>query len=98
LWSFGAGQDGSGPWTGVVQGRDGNFYGTTVGGGTVNGVGTVFRLTPAGVETVLWDFGFGGNGGFSQPFSLVEDADGNFYGTTSGGGGAAGGTIFKLIL
>jgi uncharacterized repeat protein (TIGR03803 family) len=98
LWSFGSGPDGSGPWSGVMQGRDGHFYGTTVGGGTVNSAGTVFRITPDGTETVLWDFGFGGNGGFSLPFSLVEDADGNFYGTTSGGGGTAGGTIFKLIL
>ena len=98
LWSFGAGQDGFSPGAGLVQGRDGNFYGTTVSGGTVNGAGTIFRVTPAGVETILWDLGYGGNGGFSESFNLVEDADGNFYGTTSGGGGTAGGTIFKLIL
>ena len=99
LWSFGAGHDAYSPAASLVQGSDGNFYGTTIAGGTVNnGDGTIFRVTPDGVETVLWDFGYGGNGGFSEPFGLVEDADGNFYGTTSGGGGAGAGTIYKLIL
>jgi uncharacterized repeat protein (TIGR03803 family) len=103
IWNFGAGNDAEGPWSGLIQGRDGNFYGTSVAGGTirnssVSGCGTVFRLTPDGVETVLWDFGYGGNGATLFPFSLVEDADGNFYGTNWIGGNTARGTIFKLIL
>jgi uncharacterized repeat protein (TIGR03803 family) len=98
LWNFGSGADGISPSGGVIQARDGNFYGTTNVGGTVTNSGTIFRLTPDGVETVLWDFGFGGNGGFSTGFGVVEGADGNLYGVTSGGGAAAGGTLFKLIL
>jgi uncharacterized repeat protein (TIGR03803 family) len=58
MWAFGAGTDGSGPSTGVTEGSDGNFYGTTVTGGTIQicgassyGCGTIFRVTPAGEET-----------------------------------------------
>jgi uncharacterized repeat protein (TIGR03803 family) len=40
--------------------HDGNFYGTTTIGGTHNG-GTVFKITPAGEETILWDFGVFGS-------------------------------------
>ena len=104
LWAFGAGSDGNGPWTGVTQGTDGNFYGTTVSGGTIQtcgagydfGCGTIFRVTPAGEETVLWDFGFGGNGAQVFPLSLVQSSDGSFFGVTSTGGPVAGGTIYQL--
>lgn len=104
VWAFGAGTDGNGPWTGVIQGTDGNFYGTTVSGGTIQncgagdgfGCGTLFRVTPAGEETVLWDFGFGGNGAQVNPLSVVQSSDGSFFGVTSTGGPAAGGTIYKL--
>lgn len=98
LWNFGAGHDGAAPNSGVVQGRDGNLYGTTAIGGTINGDGTIFRVTLDGVETVLWDFGYGGNGNAATPFNLIEDEDGNFYGTTWTGGTPAKGTIFKLIF
>src|ERR1019366_2835597 len=40
---------------GVVQGRDGNLYGTTSGGGT-NGAGTVFKITTSGTLTTLYSF------------------------------------------
>jgi uncharacterized repeat protein (TIGR03803 family) len=104
VWAFGAGTDGNSPWTGVTQGSDGNFYGTTVGGGTIKtcgagydfGCGTIFRVTPAGQETVLWDFGFGGNGAQVNPLSLVQSTDGSFFGVTSSGGPPAGGTIYQL--
>src|SRR5450631_2802883 len=52
LWSFGSGSDGQFPFGGLVQASDGNFYGTTGSGGTT-GCGTVFRITPGGIETVL---------------------------------------------
>jgi uncharacterized repeat protein (TIGR03803 family) len=97
IWNFGAGTDGSDPYAGLVQGSDGNFYGTTVAGGTILNSGTIFKVTPEGVETVLWDFGFGGNGGFSTVSGLIQGADGNFYGTTDGRGTANDGTVFKLI-
>jgi uncharacterized repeat protein (TIGR03803 family) len=103
VWAFGAGTDGSGPWTGVTEGSDGNFYGTTVTGGSIQicgassyGCGTIFRVTPAGEETVLWDFGFGSNGAQVNPLSLVQRSDGSFFGVTSTGGPPAGGTIYQL--
>jgi uncharacterized repeat protein (TIGR03803 family) len=100
LYSFGSQVgDGWSPRSGLVQGSDGNFYGTTLYGGT-NGQGTVYRITPDGVETVLWSFGGPGDG--SQPWSgLIQGNDGSFYGTTSYGGtntGAGYGTIFKLTV
>jgi len=77
----------------VAQGRDGNLYSTSYGGGAY-GYGTVFRVTPAGEMTVLHSFD--GNDG-SVPYSgLILGRDGNFYGTTSSGGTFAAGTIFKI--
>ena len=88
------------PIAGLVEGSDGNFYGTTFGGGT-NDWGTVFKMTPGGVLTTLVEFN-GINGRF--PYAgLVEGSDGNFYGTTFVGGGVSGpgfeigyGTVFKM--
>jgi len=50
--------DGSAPSAGLIQGRDGNFYGMTANGGQFNN-GTVFSITPDGVETVLYSFAGG---------------------------------------
>jgi uncharacterized repeat protein (TIGR03803 family) len=58
----------------------------------------VFRITPAGEETVLWDFGFGGNGAQVNPRSVVQSADGSLFGVTTSGGPAGGGTIYQLTL
>jgi uncharacterized repeat protein (TIGR03803 family) len=63
LWSFGSGTDGELPQSGLLQGKDGNFYGVTASGGST-GYGTVFKVTPTGVETVLWNFGTGMDGFF----------------------------------
>ena len=60
LYSF-AGSDGSQPRCVLVQGRDGNFYGTTVDGGQY-GVGTIFKITPSGTLTILHTF-VGADGG-----------------------------------
>ena len=68
----------------LIQATDGNFYGVTRYGGT-NGVGTIFRLTTAGVETVLYSFA-GGTADGAYPWGLIQGSDGNFYGTTEGGG------------
>jgi uncharacterized repeat protein (TIGR03803 family) len=98
LWSFTGGSDGASPAAGLVQGSDGNFYGTAPGGGA-SGTGTVFRITPSGSLTTLWSF-TGGSDGASPAAGLVQGTDGNFYGTTSGSGSgpSANGTVFKLII
>ena len=90
--------DGASPWAGLVQFTDGNFYGTASGGGSAN-YGTVFKITPSGTLTTLYNF-------CTQPFcpdgaypesALLLAANGDFYGTTTGGGANPGnGTIFKI--
>jgi uncharacterized repeat protein (TIGR03803 family) len=96
--------DGSSPQGGVVQGTDGNFYGTTFVGGA-NGVGTVFKLTPAGALTTLHSFcsQSGCTDGFYPSTGLIQGIDGNLYGTTTEGGlndncsyQSGCGTIFRI--
>ena len=95
LYSFGnSDTDGAYPYNGVIQGTDGNFYGTTESGG-VDGVGTVFQITPAGVLTTLYSF-TGENDGDSPYAGLFQGSDGNFYGTTFEGGLYGAGTIFQI--
>jgi len=88
------GTNGANPQGGpLVQGTDGNFYGTTSSGGTM-GKGTIFKITTAGTLTTLYSFSGGTDGG--QPHAgLIQATDGNFYGTTLGGAEDAG-TIFKI--
>jgi uncharacterized repeat protein (TIGR03803 family) len=93
LVSFTGANNGSYPYAGLIQGSDGNFYGTTQGGGSA-GDGTVFKLTPAGVLTTL--VSFTGANGSTPEGTLVQGSDGNFYGTTSTAGSASDGTVFKL--
>jgi uncharacterized repeat protein (TIGR03803 family) len=85
LHSFAGGSDGALPQTPLTEGTDGNFYGTTPAGGA-DSMGTVFRITPAGVETVLHAFA-GATADGAQPFTaLIQASDGNFYGATNAGG------------
>lgn len=84
---------GAGPFSPVIQGTDGNFYGTTTAGGT-SGFGVAFKLTSAGVITVLHDFN--GTDGETPYGGLTQANDGNFYGTTSAGGTLGFGTLFKI--
>ena len=89
-------KDGIAPNAGLVQGTDGNFYGTTSEGGLSDSYnsGVIFKLTPAGNITVLHSFA-GTDGG--DPFGqLIQGSDGNFYGTTFVGGAHNAGTIFKI--
>ena len=93
LHSFGSSPtDGQLPWAGLVQGSDGNFYGTTEGGGTTNNNGTVFRISPSGTYTNLYSFGTSPKDGAIPNAGLVQGSDGNFYGTTVIGGG----TVFRI--
>jgi uncharacterized repeat protein (TIGR03803 family) len=94
LWQFTGLADGSEPIAALVQGIDGNFYGTASQGGT-HFAGTVFRITPAGVFTNLYSFTGGADGG-NPDAGLIQSLDGNFYGTTSTGGPGSYGTIFKI--
>src|SRR5439155_4317845 len=86
--------EGGRPKAGLVQGSDGNFYGTTASGGIAN-TGTVFRITASGALTTLYSFLGGTNGGFVNA-PLVQGVEGNFYGTTTYGGTFGAGTVFKL--
>ena len=96
LYSFNF-TDGANPEAGLVQGSDGNFYGTTEYGGNLSyiiGYGTVFRISPSGNLTTLYAFS-GIDGAF--PYGgLVEGSDSNFYGTTRGGGTRDFGTVFRI--
>jgi uncharacterized repeat protein (TIGR03803 family) len=78
----------------LIQGNDGNFYGTAANGGAAFGGGDVFKITPAGVLTVLYSFDSTHGSHPNSP--LVQGSDGNFYGTTSSGGSLDGGVVFKL--
>ena len=96
--------DGKSPQAPLVQGTDGNFYGTTVVGGANNntictagnpGCGTVFKITSSGVLTTLYSFCAQPNcADGALPYTgLIQGTDGNFYGTTSGGGANSENTI-----
>ena len=96
LYSFAGGTtDGANPYGGLLQGIDGNFYGTTVNGGA-NGYGTVFEVTPGGAETVLYSFAGGTGDGAGPQAGLILGSDGNFYGTTLNGGASGSGAVFKV--
>jgi uncharacterized repeat protein (TIGR03803 family) len=95
--------DGANPFGGLVQGTDGNFYGTTTLYGAnencADGCGTVFKMTPGGTLTTLHTFDR--TDGSHPDAGLVQATDGNFYGTTSGCGANGNctdglGTIFKI--
>jgi uncharacterized repeat protein (TIGR03803 family) len=89
--------DGTSPQAGVIQASDGNFYGTTSGGGTEN-QGTIFRITPSGEFTTLYSFCIQENcaDGYEPVAALIQATDGNLYGTTYGGGASGLGTVFRL--
>jgi len=91
--------DGSQPLASLVEGVNGNFYGTTYAGGGTN-TGTVFEITPAGKLTTLYSFcsQSGCTDGAYPQAALVLGSDGNFYGTTAGAGDEVTGygTIFKI--
>jgi uncharacterized repeat protein (TIGR03803 family) len=104
--------DGYSPAAALVQGSDGNFYGTTADGGAAGqctiGCGTIFRITPTGTLTTLYTFCSQGSCPYDAPdgahplAALVQGADGSFYGTTQAGGSTGNncifgcGTVFKV--
>ncbi len=91
--------DGISPVAGLALATSGNFYGTTTGGGGKGPYnGTVFKITPAGKLTTIYDFCSQLNctDGWDPNAGLVEASNGNFYGTTTEGGANSGGTVFKI--
>jgi uncharacterized repeat protein (TIGR03803 family) len=95
LVNFDYDDNGGYPDAALVQGTDGNFYGTTSSGGT-NYDGTLFSLTPGGVLTTLVNFDYSDG---SYPYAgLVLGTDGNFYGTTENGGDYGDGAVFRFSV
>jgi uncharacterized repeat protein (TIGR03803 family) len=98
LFNFNAGKKGGGEYpyfAGLVIDKAGNLYGTTSYGGAHN-FGTVFVLTPSGVESVLYSFGSQTNDGAYPYGGVVLDKLGNLYGTTTIGGVHNKGTVFEV--
>jgi uncharacterized repeat protein (TIGR03803 family) len=90
--------DGAFPTAAPIQATDGNFYGTTTyyAGG---GAGTLFTITPTGTLTVLHVFCLQSCTDGSRPISpLVQDTNGDFYGTATSGGADDYGTVFRLSV
>jgi len=87
-----SGTDGAFPLAGVMLATDSNFYGITANGGA-SGLGVLFKVSPSGFYTVLYEFTGGGDGAYPVA-PPIEGWDGNFYGTTGPGSGNAG-TIYK---
>ena len=96
--SFSSDPDGATPWAGLMQGADGNLYGTTVYGGT-HSDGAVFELNPTtGAVSTVASFSGSTSGAYPQA-GLIADpgAGGNlYYGTTYGGGVYLKGTVFEV--
>ena len=89
------GTNGANPAAGLVQGADGNFYGTAPNGGP-NSNGTVFAISPDGsIFTNFYSF-TGGTNGAGPVGGLIVGTDGNFYGTTFSGGASNAGTVFQI--
>ncbi len=89
------GTDGEGSASGLTLGTDGNFYGTTAGGGAFSS-GTIFTISPTGKRTTLYSF-TGLDDGGDPVAPPIEGIDGNFYGTTGTGGSVgANGTVYKI--
>jgi len=89
--------DGGLPFAGLVQGSDGNLYGTTQAGGTTL-AGTTFKITAGGALTKLHTFcsQSGCADGDGPQSNLLQGSNGTFYGTTYSGGANDKGTVFKM--
>ncbi len=104
LYSFAYGHDGYSPYGSLIADSTGNLYGTTYVGGTIgnacgSGCGTVFKLAPDGMLSVLHAFANGSDGAFPEA-GVIRDKKGSLFGTTSVGGSDCNsggcGVVFKL--
>jgi uncharacterized repeat protein (TIGR03803 family) len=97
LYSFNNdGVDGTSPFSSLTLDAKGNIYGTANYGGTSDGSGTVFKISPTGIETVLYNFTGGADGANPDFSKVVFDKAGNLYGTTNVGGANSVGAVFQL--
>jgi len=99
LHSF-SGPDGRDPGAGVIADTSGNLFGTAAEGGNSQcsfvGCGTVFKIAPSGSSQILHKFrGKSPDGGVPLG-RLIDDSNGNLYGTTAGGGDNNDGIIFRI--
>jgi uncharacterized repeat protein (TIGR03803 family) len=88
--------DGSKPIGTLTLDTAGNIYGTTSSGGGTQSAGTVFKMTPKGVETVLYKFTISTGNVCGPAGNILRDGVGNIYGATLCGGLFGGGALFKL--
>jgi len=101
LHSFTGGADGGNPNSPVILDSAGNIYGTASAGGNTaacppGGCGVVYKMDPAGNETIIYTFVGGTGDGVGPTTGLYRDSDGTLYGTTNGGGTGNLGTVFKI--
>jgi len=94
LHAFTGGADGAYPYAGVIRDSEGNLYGTASAGGQAN-AGVVYKVDPAGDETVLYFF-TGGPDGSGPQAGVIRDMAGNLYGTTVYGGASGDGVVYEL--
>ena len=94
VYSFSGGPDGGQPNTSLIRDHAGNLYGETIGGGNF-GHGTIFKVDPAGNESVLYSF-MGGADPASPNAPLIRDAAGNLFGASAGGGDFGQGAVFEF--
>jgi len=95
IHNFTGGADGGNPNADLTLGTDGNLYsGASAGGSSGNGV--LFKITTAGVYTVLYNFD--GTHGSNPQSNLTQKTDGIFYGVTQSGGAHGSGVFFSLNM
>ncbi len=85
--------DGIAPLGAMLQGHDGNLYGTTFEGGA-NNLGSVYKLSAGGAQVLLHSFA--GSDGAHPSAGLIQGRDHNLYGSTAYGGASGNGGLFKI--
>ena len=84
------------PLAGLTQSSDGNYYGISTQGGAYRNQGTFFRVSASGTRVILYSFGAKADDAVLPDTSLVQAADGSFYGTSATGGSYGEGTVFRV--
>ena len=94
LHNFAGGSDGEYPYGPPIQATDGNFYGATAGAPDTSNPATIYKLTSAGVYSVIFTFSQSTTG--VAVYGLVQGSDGNLYAAANAGGADNSGTIVKV--